>query len=376
MLVSGSAVTLIFRTVMGGPLGGRFGFKYLKPLSIDDGAMLMVNLVNIYTPHLSVTTENAFYTSTQVTGHPYYLYCIVTSDYPNKNFSTEEDIDQVLRYEIENGKIYGFWQTHFDENKEYINNDNNKEIGKKIIYYFTKYNNQPVQIGELAEKLNITKDEVEAKIEKLYMADLVYKSKFKYFTFNDICLMRFIQYRYENELEGLEKIDLSERGKYNFLKGHFLEMVVQRTLEKFNGEEVDGCLFGKTGIIKVPKIDFVDSRYVKGDKTEEYQIDVFAKDNGSQEVWIGECKYRVSKMGMDTLHKVEEARCAFIQQMKLEGRAINNIKLWLVSTGGFTVEVIKYLKDKDDIYYSDHNSINVLYRKFGGGFDIPIFCKE
>ncbi len=29
MLVSGSAVTLIFRTVMGGPLGGRFGFKYI-----------------------------------------------------------------------------------------------------------------------------------------------------------------------------------------------------------------------------------------------------------------------------------------------------------------------------------------------------------
>ena len=34
MLVSGSAVTMIFKTVMGGPLGGRFGFTYVKPLSI------------------------------------------------------------------------------------------------------------------------------------------------------------------------------------------------------------------------------------------------------------------------------------------------------------------------------------------------------
>jgi hypothetical protein len=50
MLVSGSAVTLIFRTVMGGPLGGRFGFKYLKTLSIDDGAKLIINLVKIYMP--------------------------------------------------------------------------------------------------------------------------------------------------------------------------------------------------------------------------------------------------------------------------------------------------------------------------------------
>ncbi|ETR64878.1 MAG: hypothetical protein OMM_15201, partial [Candidatus Magnetoglobus multicellularis str. Araruama] len=37
MLVSGSAVTMIFKTVMGGPLGGRFDFTYVKPLSIPDG---------------------------------------------------------------------------------------------------------------------------------------------------------------------------------------------------------------------------------------------------------------------------------------------------------------------------------------------------
>ncbi len=114
------------------------------------------------------------YMSTEVTGHPYYLYCMVTSKCPDKTFNTKEDIDRVLKYEIEKGKIYGFWQTHFDENKEYINNDTDKQTGKKIIYYFTKYNNQPVKIDELAKKINISKEEVEAKIEKLYLADLVY----------------------------------------------------------------------------------------------------------------------------------------------------------------------------------------------------------
>ncbi len=34
MLVSGSAVTVVFRTVMGGPPGGRFDFMHLKPMSI------------------------------------------------------------------------------------------------------------------------------------------------------------------------------------------------------------------------------------------------------------------------------------------------------------------------------------------------------
>ena len=50
MLVSGSAVTLIFKTIMGGPLGGRFDFMYLKPMSILDGAMLLQNALKYYAP--------------------------------------------------------------------------------------------------------------------------------------------------------------------------------------------------------------------------------------------------------------------------------------------------------------------------------------
>ncbi|MDM8518359.1 hypothetical protein QUF76_19360, partial [Desulfobacterales bacterium HSG16] len=48
MLVCGSAVTLIFQTVMGGALGGRFDFTYLKPFSVPDGAALLRSLLDIY----------------------------------------------------------------------------------------------------------------------------------------------------------------------------------------------------------------------------------------------------------------------------------------------------------------------------------------
>uniref|UniRef100_UPI004057C2AB hypothetical protein n=1 Tax=Candidatus Electrothrix sp. TaxID=2170559 RepID=UPI004057C2AB len=48
MLVSGSAVTMVFRTVMGGPLGGRFDLMYMKPLSIPDGAALLHTTLKYY----------------------------------------------------------------------------------------------------------------------------------------------------------------------------------------------------------------------------------------------------------------------------------------------------------------------------------------
>ncbi|MCP4348380.1 MAG: hypothetical protein GY795_23070, partial [Desulfobacterales bacterium] len=171
MLVSGSAVTMVFKTVMGGPLGGRFGFTYLRPMTVPDGAALLCSLLDIYAPDAAVSPENALYASAQVGGHPYYIYCLVMSKCENKSFEEKAFIDRIIRYEIEQGKIYGFWQTHFQDNRKVINTDTDEETGKKIIYYFTKYNNQPVDTGEIADKLQISKKAVEEKIERLYLAD-------------------------------------------------------------------------------------------------------------------------------------------------------------------------------------------------------------
>jgi len=99
---------------------------------------LLQTLLPIYAPELKITTENALYASTQTMGHPYYIYCLSISDYESKKFDTSHSIDQLIRYEIEQGKIYGFWRTHFEDNRKYINSDDDEDTGKKIIYYFTK----------------------------------------------------------------------------------------------------------------------------------------------------------------------------------------------------------------------------------------------
>ncbi|MCP4401144.1 MAG: hypothetical protein GY801_28085 [bacterium] len=377
MLVSGSAVTLIFRTVMGGPLGGRFDFTYIRPLSIPDGAALLQRLLDIYLPDARMSSEYALYASAQVGGHPYYLYCLVMSKYEGKSFRDTDSLDRVIRYEIERGKIYGFWQTHFEDNRQYINADNDIELGKKIIYYFTRYNNQPVDIKAIAKTLGVTKEVVEAKIEKLYLADLVYRSAAKYYTFHDICLMRFIKFVYEQDLEGLEEIDLSEQNRFNTLKGKFLELVTQVTMTKFNRETVDAVLFGKEGQIVVPLFQFVDTKTVKSVTTRQYQIDVYGKEQHWEErVWLCECKYTKTKMGLKQIEKIEHAADALIQEAREAGRPAPEIQLWLVSTGGFTDEVLRCIEDRADIYASDYDAINEIFRLYGGNYRIPIFTKD
>ena len=378
MLVSGSAVTLIFKTVMGGPLGGRFGFKYLKPLSLTDGATLIKNLVKIYTPNLTIDLDRAMYASEEVNGHPYYLYCIVTSDYNNKVFTDEEQIDNILSYEIEYGKIYGFWQTHFEENREYINSDNDKEIGKKIIYYFTKYSNKEVDIVEIAKNIGISKVEVEKKIEKLYYADIVHKTANRYFGFKDICLMRYIKHVYANDLEGMPHIDLSESGKMNFIKGKYLELFVANTMNKFNNEKITLGHGNSTKTIEAPIMRTTIGYQFKADTSQAFEIDILGnlKNIGDiMRVWLCECKYRKVKMGLADIKRLEDLQQTYIKYVGTQHRKPPKmeIKRWYISTGGFTKEALAYLKKKEDVYYSDYENVNALCLQYGSGYNLPRF---
>ncbi|MCP4109625.1 MAG: hypothetical protein GY749_29580 [Desulfobacteraceae bacterium] len=373
MLVSGSAVTLVFRTVMGGPLGGRFGFRYLRPFSIPDGAALLHNVIKFYAPDATITPELALYASTQTGGHPYYLYCLAVSDYEDKSFADKNAVDRLIRYEIEHGKIYGFWQTHFEDNRKRINADDDSESGRKIIYYFTQYNDQPVDVKAIAAKTQLPKRVVEQKIEKLYQADLVYRTGAKYYGFNDICLMRFIKFVYEQDLEDIEQVDLSQQNLFNNLKGRFLEIVVQVTMMKFNHEVLPGSWFGTAGEIMVPLFQTVNTKSVKGTKTRSYQIDVFGKERGGTRVWLCECKYTRTKMGIKQVEKLEQAANALQQEHREYGSEVPDMQLWLVSVGGFTEEVLAYVSSREDIYTSDYESINNIFQAFGGNYKIPVF---
>jgi hypothetical protein len=374
MLVSGSAVTLIFRTVMGGPLGGRFDFMYMKPLSIPDGATLLLNTLKYYAPLQVTTQELALYASQEVGGHPYYLYCLATSKCENKSFGDEQAIDRVIRYEIENGKIYGFWLTHFRDNRKYLNADDDLELGKKIIYYFTQYNNKAVDIKAIAKKLKVPKQAVEEKLEKLYQADLVYRSAEKFYSFNDITLMRFIKFVYEQDLEGVDKIDLSQQGLMNTLKGKFLEMVVEVSMMKFNHERLPGAWFGQTGKVEVPLFQYVKTTTLKGSKTPPYQIDAFGKEQKRDKVWLCECKYTKAPMDLKQVQKLESAAQVLISTHEEEGTKVPEIHLWLVSTGGFTPEVLTYIEARTDIYFSDYEGINRLFKAYGSNYSIPLFA--
>ncbi|MCP4698434.1 MAG: hypothetical protein GY862_16520 [Gammaproteobacteria bacterium] len=219
------------------------------------------------------------------------------------------------------------------------------------------------------------KKAVAKKIEKLYTADLVYRSAAKFYTFNDICLMRFIKFVYEQDLEGVDEIDLSQQGLINTLKGKFLEMAVEVSMLKFNHEQLPGAWFGRQGELEVPLFQYVRSQRVKASASPEYQIDVLGSEAGKEDrIWLCECKYTQKPMGMTQVEKLEAASQVYRQQLEEERRAVpEDIRFWLISTGGFTQEVVKFVSSREDMYASDYEGINSIFRRFGSNYSIPMF---
>ena len=183
--------------------------------------------------------------------------------------------------------------------------------------------------------------------------------------------MRYIKFVYEQDLKDIDKIDLSLQSKYNVLKGRFLENLIQVTMMKFNYDEIQGEWLGKKGKIILPLFDVVDTRQVKASTTKTYQIDVFARRQ--KITWLCECKYTRTKMGMNQVKKLERAADAAMREATEMGATPPDIQMWLISTGGFTDNVLKYVKKRKDMYCSDHDHINAIFRFYGGNYDIPVF---
>ncbi|MCP4396303.1 MAG: hypothetical protein GY801_03195, partial [bacterium] len=114
----------------------------------------------------------------------------------------------------------------------------------------------------------------------------------------------------------------------------------------------------------------------KGAKTRAYQIDVYAKEQRQNRVWLCECKYTKTKMGMPQVDKLEQAAEALKQEVEEVGAMVPEVQFWLVSTGGFTEEVIRYANGRNDMYASDYGGINGLFQAFGGNYNIPVFQQE
>ena len=373
MVVTGSAVHLISKTVFGGLLARRFNPFYLKPFSIEHSVEYAFKLSKI--DSIKIIDEVAIQIHQLTGGNPYYIWCIFNSyALEDNNLSTLEKLEQVYTYELNElgGKLRGFWDTHFDT---YIELINSSKIGLKALYHLA-VSKDDVNVHDLSKHLDQNVVKVRKTLNNLVQSDLIQrKSGGIYDRITDTVLADYVEREYKTDVlkKSLDEYlaefsaDLKRRqGNLARLLGENAELYTRHLLLNFKGQKIDSeKVFGVTGEkIRLPQFTRVEQRQgliIEGDIIE---FDLIAEGT---EQWLVEVKYWKKPVSIKDVEK-------FIEKVqKYEGWSVppsKDRRLWFFSKYGFQEQAKKKLQTLG-ILHSDIHGFNLLCQAAGIGM-LPI----
>ena len=247
MLVSGSYVGWMRQMMQDIFVGGRLrGTPFSPRLTSAEGMQAVYG----YAEHFEIplTEPLAFAINLLTQSDPFYIATLLSSEWEERDFSTQEGVIQTFAHEIldRNGELFKAWG-------EYINNTVkaiNDIYGKKILLYLSREREQERTREDIREHIGWPPDkdrELEEKLRTFQYGDLITQghTNFHYQGIADDVLDVIFRTLYQFEIERVEPdipAELAARihqleddkkslqGALNELKGRMLELVVWREL--------------------------------------------------------------------------------------------------------------------------------------------------
>ena len=234
MLVSGSWVGWLMDD-LNKYLPGRFTIMKFGNMPKNEALEMAFNYSEI--EQVPITYETACILTDFTEGNPFYISSLFQSEYPDKDFSTEEGILEVLDYETmdSDGSIRGTWMEYILSVIDRVNDIN----GKKLILYICQNKNRKVTRDEIRKvlKLEMPEGELEKKLRAFVKADIIEQgtSFFTYQAVQDNIFDKVFRGVYQEEIDGFtpEKVKDEYRvlykkieGEFNKYKGEFSEYVI------------------------------------------------------------------------------------------------------------------------------------------------------
>ncbi|MEM7533957.1 MAG: ATP-binding protein [Chloroflexota bacterium] len=375
MLVSGSAVSLLINQALRGLLTGRFNYWYLAPLSRDHTHDLAFRLAALVGVEMNAEFAEMLW---QVTaGYPNNVENLMRSRSPaRRRYPCLDALKEVLVYEVSN-RLANTWQLYSAEFNEHIGLLNGDGLAKKVMLWVTKYPDPPIDAEQIAQAFDVTYDEAQAALLKLYQADIIDLVGWeRYEGPGDPMLRRYIDYNFRWQLEKISEEQAVEslndgynkiRGDLNNALGEIGELYVGMVMRGFDDRSIDGTTyFNFPHAILLPKFESIEKRsgtVVAGDKVE---IDVIGQwtqgdpiHNTTQRcAWLVEAKNWSEPIPLPEVeHFLKQAG-----QMQAKEK-YDQVTLWFFSKSGFTKPAINAL-EKAGVLYSDWKAFFALARQF------------
>jgi hypothetical protein len=172
MLVTGSYANWLLEIMSRYLKGGRLKQVRFSPyLTEDDGLQAVYQYALFYEE--AITNETALQINKLCMADPFFISCVILSDYEEKDLTTSEGVINTVNYEISSytAEMFSTWEEYIEYTVAQVNNRN----AKNILLYLSKHHKRYFTPKELQEelKLDLEVNEIHRQLKTLKEADLI-----------------------------------------------------------------------------------------------------------------------------------------------------------------------------------------------------------
>jgi len=337
-VVAGSMIGLMERIFLdaASPLFVHFQLETIGPFGREDCDALARKRFSMLADPVPGDVLAAVYQVTR--GHPFYIYATAMRVIENVSLlhkpMSPATVQEAFTLETlgSTGRIYNLCRYVLEQSLLGVRGDTMPQAILQVLAQ------EPagMTLTEIAARLKRASGAIRQVLTWLADVDLVEQREDKTYGYRDPVLQVWVAYYYSGlQLTGMpsQKImanlvaELME--KYERVAnelGLAKESQVRELLQAFNGQEVDGRLFGMEGLVKLPVFERV-APYLSPDG--QVQVDSLAENH---ERWAVEIKWRGRLSGKKELEK-----------LAANARSLS-AKPWFISKLGFTQEALEFAR--------------------------------
>jgi hypothetical protein len=355
MLITGSYAGLLLSIIHEYLEAGRVKQIHFSPyLTTDEGLQAVYKYAQFYGEE--ITNETAVQINELCLADPFFIYCVIQSEYAEKNLATQEGVINTVNYEISDSKAEMFltWGEYLEKTLDRINNKN----AKQLLLYLNKHNARYWTPQQLKDKipLSLSVDEIQKELMILSKIDVIERgSSFIDFRgLQDGTLNLVLRRCFEKEIKGfapnfpkefsgiIEKLQTenrSLRGKLSYYTGIVGEHLLATAFRNKKRFMLSDFFENVTDTTKL-NITFVRERFrLQRENGKGLEIDLVAESDCGRVILV-EVKKKKVKTGFedleDFLEKVEIYKQLFPEQIVLPA---------FLSLGDFTKKAKQYCLD-------------------------------
>ncbi len=356
MLVTGSYLGLILDIINKYLEAGRLSRFFMKPyLTPEEGLQAVYKYAEFYQQDLSL--ESAIQINELCMSDPFFISCVIQSNFENKDLRTVQGVVDTVNYEISdrNSEMSVTWGEYIEAAVERINDKH----AKHILLHLSKHNQRYWTPQEVKDSLNLELgvNEVHRRMLSLVSSDLLVQgnANIDFRGLQDGTLNLILRTLFEKEINNFEpdlKADFlaqiqalktKERqlqGMINHLSGKLAES--QLALAFLNKKSFALSDFFQ-GVVDDTPLTITKVKQRVSFETEAGKViefDVMAESESGRVVLV-EVKKTKSKIGLKVIKAFEEKLAVF-------GQLFPETKILpaFFSVGGFTQEALDYCRQQ------------------------------